>query len=417
MSRASGLRGFLGFAGAGGAVAVGYIDPGNWATDLAGGSRFGYALLSVVLASSLVAMLLQTLSARLGIATGLDLATACRDAYPRLSWPIWATAEIAVVATDLAEVLGSAIALQLLFGIPLPVGVVATGADVLLLVGGGGGGRRGARTIERLLAGLLVVIAAAFGLELSLSRPSLVGVLAGYAPSTDIVCDRDMLFLAVGILGATVMPHNLYLHSHLVADRVVERTDASRRDAVRHATLDAVLSLAGAMLLNSALLVLAASAFHAAGRHDVSELQDAHRLLTPLLGTALAGVIFAIALLAAGQSATITGTIAGQVITYGYVRLRLRPWQRRLLTRALALVPALAVILLAGEHAAGRLLVGSQVVLSLQLPFAIVPLLLLTADRARMGKCATPRWMTATGWACALLVGVANVTLLARIAG
>lgn len=413
--RASGWRRFLGFAGAGGVVAVGYIDPGNWATDLAGGSRFGYALLSVVLASSLVAMLLQTLSARLGIATGLDLAAACREAYPRLALPLWATAEIAVVATDLAEVLGSAIALQLLFGIPLRVGVVATGADVLLLVGGGGK-RRGGRLIERLLAGLLLVIAAAFGFELSLSRPPALAVLEGYAPSLDIVRDGHMLFVAVAILGATVMPHNLYLHSHLVADRVPEPTNGARREAVRHATLDAVISLGGAMFLNSALLVLAASVFHAAGRTDVSELQDAHRLLTPMLGTALAGATFAVALLAAGQSATITGTIAGQVIACGFVRLRLRPWQRRLVTRSLAIVPALAVILVAGEHAAGRLLVGSQVVLSLQLPFAIVPLLLLTADRARMGACATPRWMTACGWACAVLVGVANATLLAQVA-
>ncbi|HEX8789376.1 MAG TPA: Nramp family divalent metal transporter, partial [Polyangiaceae bacterium] len=247
-------RRFLGFAGAGGAVAVGYIDPGNWATDLAGGSQFGYALLSVVLAASLVAMLLQVLSARLGIATGLDLASACRDAYPRLALPMWVAAEVAVIATDLAEVLGSAIALELLFGIPLRMGVVATGADVLLLVAGQ---RRGERTIERLVAGLLLVIAAAFALELALSRPPPSAILHGYAPSLEILRNGDMLFVAVAILGATVMPHNLYLHSHLVADRVVVRTDDGRREAVRHATLDAVLWLGGAMLLNSALLVLA----------------------------------------------------------------------------------------------------------------------------------------------------------------
>ncbi len=409
----SGWQRFLGFAGAGGAVAVGYIDPGNWATDLAGGSRFGYALLSVVLAASLVAMLLQTLSARLGIATGLDLASACREAYPGLAIPMWAAAEIAVVATDLAEVLGSAIALELLFGIPLRIGVIATGVDVLLLVCGPGR----ERTLERLLAGLVLVIAAGFVLELSLSRPPPMAILHGYAPSLEILRNGDMLFIAVGILGATVMPHNLYLHSHLVAGRVPAKTDVARRAALRHATLDAVLWLGGAMLLNSALLVLAASVFHTAGRTDVSELQDAHRLLTPLLGTALAGVVFAVALLVAGQSATITATIAGQVIACGFVRLQLPPWQRRLVTRALALIPALGVILFAGEHSAGPLLVGSQVVLSLQLPFAIIPLLLLTSDKRRMGACAAPRWMIASGWSSAVLVCVANAALLARVAG
>ncbi len=410
--RCAGWRRFLAFAGAGGAVAVGYVDPGNWATDLGGGSRFGYALLSVVLASSLVAMLLQTMSARLGIATGLDLAAACREAYPRLAWPMWGAAEIAVVATDLAEVLGSAIALELLFGIPLRAGVVATAADVLLLVGAE---RRGTRWVERLAGGMVLVVAAGFGFELSLSHPCVADVVRGYAPTRELVRDGEMLTMAIAIVGATVMPHNLYLHSHLVAARSFERTDEGRREAVRHATLDAVLSLGGAMLLNSALLVLAAAVFHEAGMRDVAEMQDAHRLLSAMLGTTAAGGVFALALLAAGQSATITGTIAGQVIACGFVRWRLRPWQRRLVTRALALLPALAVIVVAGEGAAGRLLVGSQVVLSLQLPFAVVPLLLLTSDRRRMGACATPRWMTAAGWASAAAVIVANGALLVRL--
>jgi manganese transport protein len=409
-----GIRRFFAFAGAGGAIAVGYVDPGNWATDLGGGSRFGYALLSVVLASSLIAMLLQTMSARLGIATGLDLAEACRHAYPRLTWPMWGAAEIAVVATDLAEVLGSAIALELLLGIPLRFGVVLSAADVLLLVGAE---RRGVRWVERLAAALVLFVAVAFAFELSLSRPPILDILQGYAPSMDLFRDGEMLYMGVGILGATVMPHNLYLHSSLVTARPFERSDAGRREAVRHATLDALLSLTGAMFVNSALLVLAASVFHAHGRSDVAEVQDAHRLLSPMLGTTVAGAVFALALLAAGQSATITGTMAGQVIACGFVRIRLRPWQRRLFTRALALVPALVVILAAGDGSAGRLLVGSQVVLSLQLPFAVVPLILLTGDRRRMGAFTAPRWMTAAGWGCASTVVAANAVMVARMVG
>ncbi len=327
---------------------------------------------------------------------------------------MWGAAEVAIVATDLAEVLGSAIALQLLFGIPLRVGVVATAADVLLLLGAQ---RRGGRWLERLVGGLMLVIAAAFGFELSLSRPHFADILHGYTPTVDLLRNDEMLYMGVGVLGATVMPHNLYLHSHLVLGRAFERSDAGRREAVRHATLDAVLSLTGAMLLNSALLALAASVFHATGLRDVTEVQDAHRLLSPLLGTTLAGVAFALALLAAGQSATITGTIAGQVVMCGFVRVRIRPWQRRLLTRALAIVPALAVILVMGDRAGGQLLVASQVVLSLQLPFAVVPLLLLTADRRRMLSCTTPRWMTGLGWVCALFVVVANGVLVARLLG
>ena len=325
---------------------------------------------------------------------------------------MWCAAETAVVATDLAEVLGSAIALELLFGLPLGLGVVTTAADVLLLIGAE---RSGSRWVERLVSALVLAVAAAFGFELSLSHPRMADVLHGYLPSLDVLRDREMLYMGVGVLGATVMPHNLYLHSHLVLNRPFERSEGGRREAVRHATLDAVLSLTAAMLLNSALLVLAASVFHSAGHHEVIEVQDAHRLLSPMLGTTLAGSAFAIALLAAGQSATITGTMAGQVIMCGFVRMTLRPWQRRLCTRALAIVPALAVIMVMGERCGGRLLVGSQVVLSLQLPFAVVPLLLLTGDRRTMAVCPTPRWMAGLGWLCALLVIVANGVLVAQL--
>jgi manganese transport protein len=399
-------------AGPGAVVAVGYIDPGNWATDLAGGARHGYALLWVVLVSSLVAMLLQTMSARLGIATGLDLAQACRAAYPRLIVPMWLAAEVAVVATDVAEVLGSALALEMLLGVPLRAGVLLTAADVLVLLAAE---RVGSRAIERLLGALVLLVAVAFAFELALSRPALTDVLRGYLPSPGAVRDPQMLYLAVGILGATVMPHNLYLHSSLVKSLPRGRTDAARREALRYATLDTVLSLGGAMVLNSALLVLAAAVFHGSGRIEVAELQDAHRLLTPLLGSAAAAV-FALALLAAGQSATITGTMSGQVVMSGFVRLRLKPWQRRLLTRALAIVPALGVLVVGGEGRAGGLLVASQVVLSLQLPFAIVPLLRLTSDPRTMGRSASPRWMTLLGWAGAAIVVAANSALLWQLA-
>jgi manganese transport protein len=353
-------------------------------------------------------MLLQALSARLGIATGLDLAQACREAYPRLAVPLWLAAEVAVVATDVAEVLGSALAIELLFGVPLRVGVVLTAADVLLLLGAE---RGGARMLERLLGALVLLVAAAFAFELALCRPALGDVVHGFVPHAAPLRDGATLLVAVGILGATVMPHNLYLHSSLVKSRAADRSDSGKREAVRHATLDAVVSLGGAMLLNAALLVLAAAVFHGAGRTDVVELRDAHRLLAPLLGPA-AAVVFALALLAAGQSATITGTLSGQVVMAGFVRLRVRPWQRRLVTRALAIVPALAVLVTAGEGSASRLLVGSQVVLSLQLPFAILPLLRLTADRRRMGGQVSPRWLTWLGATGAALVLAANGALL-----
>jgi len=408
-SIARGLRRLLSFAGPGMLVAVGYIDPGNWATDLVAGSRYSFALLSVVLVSSLMAMLLQVLCVRLGIASGRDLAQACRDAYPRAALPLWILAEIAITATDLAEVLGSAIALELLFGLPLPAGVVLTGADVLLLLGLE---RRGMRGLELGVGALVLIVAACFAFELVLSRPDLGAVLAGYAPRAAILHDRGMLYVAVGILGATVMPHNLYLHSSLVRTPAAER---DRRSAVQHATLDTIVALGGAMFVNSAILVLAATVFHRAGRVDVADICDAHRLLSPLLGSTLASVAFAVALLAAGQSATITGTLAGQVVMSGFLDVRLKPWARRLVTRSLAIVPALVVACVGGQRGAASLLVGSQVILSLQLPFAIVPLLRLSADRRRMGALAAPRWMTVLGWATAIVVIALNTYLVGSL--
>jgi manganese transport protein len=406
------IRRFLSFAGPGAIVAVGYIDPGNWAADLAGGSRFAYGLLSVVLASSLMAMLLQVLSVRLGIASGQDLAQASRDAWPRAAPLLWVVAEVAVAATDLAEVLGSAIALDLLFGIPIPAGVVLTGLDVLVLLGlERGGGRR----LDACIAALVLVVAASFVFELALSRPDPASVLRGYLPSRAIFRDGEMLYLAVAILGATVMPHNLYLHSSLVKARA-GGGEAHRRAAARHATIDTVVSLGGAMLINSAILILAAAVFHRRGHVEVADLRDAHRLLSPLLGSSAAGVVFAVALLAAGQSATLTGTMAGQVVMTGFLRVRLAPWARRLCTRSLALVPALGVTLLAGERATTGLLVASQVILSLALPFAVLPLLRLTADRRRMGALVSPRWMTWLGWACAGVIVGLNAYLVAATA-
>ena len=406
------VRRFLSFAGPGALVAVGYIDPGNWAADLAGGSRFSYALLSVVLLSGLMAMVLQALSVRLGVGAGQDLAEASRDAWPRAAPVLWGLAEIAVAATDLAELLGSAIALELLFGIPIAAGVALTAADVLVLLGLE---RRGVRRLEAGVLALVLVVALSFAFELLLCHPDGRAVLAGYVPGPALFRDGQMLYLAVAILGATVMPHNLYLHSSLVQTRAFDRGEPGKRDALRNATLDTVLSLGGALLINSAILVVAAAVFHRAGRIEVADLRDAHRLLSPLLGSRVAGPVFALALLAAGQSATITSTMAGQVVMTGFLRLRLRPWARRLTTRSLALIPALAVALAAGEKGTAELLLASQVILSLHLPFAVLPLLRLTADRRRMGALVSPRWLTALGWACAAVILVLNGYLLVTL--
>ena len=403
-------RRFAAFVGPGWLVAVGYMDPGNWATDIAGGSAFGYTLLSVVLLSSLMAVVLQSLAARLGIGTGMDLAQACgaRTSRP-VAIALWLLAEIAIIACDLAEVLGTAIALQLLFGLPLMAGVALTGLDVFLILLLQ---RHGFRKLEAFVAALLVVIALCFGFELLWARPDWAGVARGLVPDPAIVRDPAKLFLAIGILGATVMPHNLYLHSSIVQTRAYDDTPAARAEAVRMATADSTIALCLAFFINAAILILAGAAFHVAGRTDVAEIADAHRLLAPMLGVGAAGTLFAVALLASGQNATITGTLAGQIVMEGFLHLRLRPWLRRLVTRGLAIVPAMAGIAVAGDRGATGLLLLSQVVLSLQLPFAVVPLVAFTADPRLMGDLVAPRWLAWLSWAVAAVIVVLNGYLL-----
>lgn len=390
-------------------VAVGYVDPGNWSTDLAAGSRFGLALLSVVVLASAVALLVQVLAARLGAASGLDLAEATRALHPRAAAAFWALAELAIVATDLAEVLGAAIALRLLFGLPLVAGVLLTGLDVLAILAFP---RGGPRSVTWLVLGLLLVVTASLAFELALAHPAPAEVARGLLPDPGALARPGALWVAMGIVGATVMPHNLYLHSALV------RADApdpeARRRAVRRAAIGTVAALSGALVVNAAILVLAAAALP--GAHAVDDLSNAYRLLAPALGSAAAAPVFAIALLAAGQSAALTGTLAGQVVATGFLRVRWRPWVRRLVTRALALVPAVAVTAVAGERAAAVLLVGSQVALTLQLPFALVPLLRATADRRLMGELVAPRWLRALGWASAAAIVAMGVALLAAAA-
>ncbi|MDB5679936.1 Nramp family divalent metal transporter [Sphingomonas bacterium] len=409
-------RGFwrraMAFVGPGYLVAVGYMDPGNWATDLAGGSAFGYTLLAVVLLSSLMAILLQTLSARLGIAAGLDLAQACRQRYSRpVTLILWVLCELAIIACDLAEVLGTAIALKLLFGLPLLAGVAITSFDVMLLLALQ---RLGFRKLEAFVATLLVVIAGCFVYELWLARPDWGAVAGGFVPTSQIVTNPAMLYIAIGILGATVMPHNLYLHSSVVQTRAFAGED--KRGAIRFATADTVIALGFALLINAAILILAAAAFHTAGRTDVAEIEDAHRLLSPMLGAGAASVVFALALLASGQNSTITGTLAGQIVMEGFLDIRLPAWARRMITRAIAIVPAALVIGLVGEGATTNLLVLSQVVLSLQLPFAVIPLVAFTADRKLMGDFASPVALRLAAWIVAAAIVALNVKLLAGIA-
>jgi manganese transport protein len=402
-------RKLFAFAGPGYLVAVGYMDPGNWATDLAGGSTFGYTLLSVILLSNLMAMLLQALSARLGIVTGLDLAQACRVEYGRVtSLLLWLLCELAIVACDIAEVIGTAIALQLLFGLPLVLGIGLTLFDTLILLMVG---RRGFRRFEALVITLLAVIAGCFLVELIWSRPSLGGIAAGLVPSPEIVTNPAMLYIAIGILGATVMPHNLYLHSSIVQTRAFERTDRGRKDAIRFATLDSSIALGFALFINVAILILAASAFHANGR-IVEEIGEAHQLLAPLLGAGIASTLFAVALLASGQNSTITATLAGQIVMEGFLDLSLPPWLRRLVTRLVAVVPAGLVAAAWGEAGTAKLLILTQVVLSLQLPFAIVPLVRMTGDPRRMGRFANPKWLAIVAWTVAGLIIALNLKLL-----
>ncbi|MDH7972373.1 Nramp family divalent metal transporter [Sphingomonas sp. AR_OL41] len=398
------------FSGPGYMVAVGYMDPGNWATDLAGGSGYGYALLSVILLSNIMAMVLQSLAARLGIGTGRDLAQACRAWYPRpVTIVLWILCEIAIIACDLAEVLGTAIALNLLFGLSLVAGVCLTGFDVLLILGLQ---RFGFRKLEAFIIALLVVIAGCFAYELWVARPDIAGIAQGLIPQTRIVTDPAMLYIAIGILGATVMPHNLYLHSAIVQTRASGEDDAGRRDALRHATIDSNIALSFALFINAAILILAAAAFHRSGHSDIAEIGDAYKLLTPVLGAGAASVVFAVALLASGQNSTVTGTLAGQIVAEGFLDLRLPVWLRRMATRLLAIVPAVIVVAMSGDVGATRLLVLSQVILSLQLPFAVVPLVAFTASRAKMGALVSPLWLRIAAWTIAAVVIGLNLTLL-----
>ena len=407
---ASWWRKLAAFTGPGFLVAVGYMDPGNWATDLAGGSAFGYTLLSVVLLSNLMAMVLQALCVRLGIATGRDLAAACRDAYaPPVAVGLWLLCEIAIVACDLAEVIGTAIGLNLLFGLPLVWGVLLTGVDVLLILMLQ---RHGFRLLEAFIIALIAIVACCFLYELLASRPAIGAVMAGFVPQAQVVTNPTMLFIAIGILGATVMPHNLYLHSAAVQTRDYPRTPAGKIDAVRWATLDSTIALMLALFVNAAILILAAAAFHSIGRTDIAEIQDAFQLLTPTLGAAAASTLFAIALLASGQNSTVTGTLAGQIVMEGFVRLRLQPWLRRLITRGLAIVPTVIVAALYGEGGTARLLILSQVVLSMQLPFAVIPLVGFVSDRQKMGAHTIRPWLKILSWAIAAVIVVLNGKLL-----
>jgi manganese transport protein len=404
----------LAFAGPGYLIAVGYMDPGNWATDLAGGARFGYTLLSVILISNLLAVLLQALAVRLGIATGRDLAQACRDQYShRTSIGLWICAEIAIAACDLAEVIGSAIALNLLFRIPLPIGVVITAADVLIVLYLQ---HHGFRRLEIVVITLIATIALAFLFELALSRPDLAAVAWGFVPTASVVTNPAMLYIAISILGATVMPHNLYLHSSVVQTRRYAETSEGRREASRYAVLDSTVALTFALFINAAILVVAAATFHRSGHVEVAEIQDAYKLLTPLLGVGGASIVFALALLASGQNSTLTGTLAGQIVMEGFLEIRLRPWVRRLLTRAIAIVPAVIVAVTFGASGTAKLLILSQVVLSLQLPFAVIPLVQFTSNRAKMGQLVNPPWLTWLSWTAAAAIVGLNAWLLLLIA-
>lgn len=403
-------RKMLAYAGPGYLVSVGYMDPGNWATDIAGGSQFGYILLSVILLSNLMAVLLQSLCVRLGVATGRDLAQACRDYFsPQINFGLWVLCEIAIAACDLAELLGSAIALQLLFGLPMVWGVCIMALDVIVLLLLQ---QKGFRYTEALVITLVATIAGCFVAEILFSRPDLGKILLGFVPDQRIVQNREMLYIAVGILGATVMPHNLYLHSSIVQTRAWKKTPEKKWEAIRFGTIDSTVALWLALFINSAILIVAAAAFHFSGNQTVADIQDAYKLLSPLLGVGAASAIFAFALLASGQSSTLTATLAGQIVMEGFLRLRLPPWLRRLATRIIAIIPALIVIVFFGEQSTGTLLIFSQVVLSLQLPFAVIPLIMFTSDRRLMGEFVNPPWLKILAGAVATVIVGLNVWLL-----
>jgi manganese transport protein len=408
-------RKMLAFSGPGYLVAVGYMDPGNWATDLAGGSAFGYSLLSVILLSNLMAILLQSLSARLGIVTGRDLAQACRDHYSRpVAFGLWLLCELAICACDLAEVIGSAIALNLLFRIPLVIGVCITALDVVAVMYLQ---NKGFRYIEALVITLIVIIGGCFLAEIIFSRPDITGMLAGFVPQAQIIKDPRMLYMAIGILGATVMPHNLYLHSSIVQTRKYEQNAEGKAEAIKFATVDSTMALTFALFINAAILIMAAATFHSRGQHDVAEIQDAYKLLSGTLGVPVASVLFAMALLASGQNSTLTGTLAGQIVMEGFLNLRLRPWLRRLITRLVAIVPAVIVTIWYGESGTARLLIFSQVVLSLQLSFAVIPLVLFTSDSKKMGEFVNSTGIKLMAWVTAGIILLLNVKYLLDIIG
>jgi manganese transport protein len=408
------LRKLLAFAGPGFLVAVGYMDPGNWATDLAGGSKYNYTLLSVIMLSNLMAILLQALAVRLGVVTGRDLAQACRDHYSRTATLIlWVLAEIAIAACDLAEVIGSAIALNLLFHIPLIWGVCLTALDVLMILFLQ---QKGFRFIEALVISLIGMISICFGLEIFFSRPEMAGILQGFfIPSSQIIRDPGMLYIAIGILGATVMPHNLYLHSAIVQTRKFERTPEGKREAIKFCTIDSTIALTIALFVNAAILIVSAATFYRHGLNSVAEINDAYKLLSPLLGVTAASTVFALALLASGQNSTLTGTLAGQVVMEGFLNIRLRPWLRRLITRGLAIIPAIIVTAFWGVGGTAKLLVLSQVILSMQLSFAVFPLVLFTSDRKKMGEFVSRPWLRNLSWFTAVLIAVLNAWLLVQV--
>ena len=405
----------LAFLGPGYMVSVGYMDPGNWATDIAGGAQFGYLLLSVILLSNLMAIVLQGLSARLGIATGRDLAQACRDHFSKpVNLCLWVLCEIAIIACDLAEVIGTAIALKLLFGLPLMMGAIITAVDVVLVLWLM---HRGFRALEAFVIALLLVIFACFAVQIALAAPPLQAVLGGFIPRAEVVTNPHALYLAIGIIGATVMPHNLYLHSSIVQTRAYPRTDDGRRGALRWAVADSTLALMLALFINASILILAAAVFHANGRTDVQEIEQAYELLAPMLGVGLASTLFAVALLASGINSTVTATLAGQIVMEGFLRLRMAPWMRRLVTRGIAIVPVVAVTALYGEQGTAKLLVLSQVVLSMQLPFAVIPLVMFVGNKTKMGALVAPRWLLTLAWLIAGVIVVLNVKLLVEWMG
>lgn len=400
----------MAFVGPGLMIAVGYMDPGNWATDIAGGAQFGYTLLAVILISNFFAMILQHLSLKLGIVAERDLAQACRDHFnPTTNFILWIFCEIAIAACDLAEVLGTAIALNLLFGIPLSVGVVITIIDVfiILLLQA-----KGFRWIESIVGGLIFIILGCFIYEIIISKPDIFPILSGLVPQKEIVTNPSMLYIAIGILGATVMPHNLYLHSSIVQTRNYERTTDGKREAIKFATIDSTASLFLAFFINAAILIVAAATFHTSGNEDIADIHDAYKMLEPLLGTSLASIAFAVALLASGQNSTLTGTLAGQIVMEGFLNIRLKPWLRRLITRLIAVIPALIVTLLYGEKGTSELLVLSQVILSMQLSFAVVPLVMFTGSKLKMGEFVNKPWLQIIVWIISIIIIGLNVYLL-----